>query len=86
MFFRTKDSPATGWLQKNQIHAGKHGGLVEYVRGDRKASGSTAVKDATAAHAELPCFRPPWGVDRRQREHGDFACRFRWTRGELARG
>jgi glucose dehydrogenase len=64
VFLATKDSPGTGWLQKNPKYTpGSAEGLVEYVRSGPQGFGFNApIKDASGRTvANLPCFRPPWG-------------------------
>jgi glucose dehydrogenase len=64
IFLATKDSPVTGWLEKNPKYTpGNSEGLVEYVRsGPQGLNGFTAlIKDANGRTlGNWPCMKPPW--------------------------
>jgi glucose dehydrogenase len=64
IFLATKDSPVSGWLEKNSKYTpGNPEGLVEYVRsGPQGLNGFTSiVRDSNGRMiGNWPCMKPPW--------------------------
>ena len=65
VFVNTKDSPLTGWMEKNPKYTpGNKDGIMPYIRTGPQglASFNAQVRDAGGRLiGSWPCYKPPWG-------------------------
>ncbi len=78
VFVNTKDSPLTGWMEKNpKYDPANPNGLREYIRSGPAGLGAfnAQVRDAQGRLiGSWPCYKPPWGrLIAVNAQTGDFA-------------